>query len=95
MDIGGRGDRGFPGEKDIFVRSFIVSNTIQGSALDQLFNEARTCREWTERPVDEKKVRELYDLLKWGPTEADRIITEDGGWHDPKPVAANVKQVAK
>ncbi|HEX2777791.1 MAG TPA: hypothetical protein VHN10_14210, partial [Candidatus Acidoferrales bacterium] len=36
-----------------------------------------------------------YDPNTWGPTEADRIITEDGGWHDPKPVAANAKQVAK
>jgi glucose-6-phosphate 1-dehydrogenase len=36
-----------------------------------------------------------YDPNTWGPTEADRIITEDGGWHDPKPVAANVMQVAK
>jgi glucose-6-phosphate 1-dehydrogenase len=36
-----------------------------------------------------------YDPNSWGPTEADRIITEDGGWHDPKPVAASVKQAAK
>jgi len=66
-----KGDRGFPGEKNTFVRSFIVSNTIQRSALDQLFNEARTYSEWTERPVDEQKVRELYDVLKWGPTSAN------------------------
>jgi glucose-6-phosphate 1-dehydrogenase len=36
-----------------------------------------------------------YDPNTWGPAEADRIITEDGGWHDPRPVAANVMQVAK
>jgi 3-hydroxypropanoate dehydrogenase len=57
--------------KFTFVRSFIVSNTIQGSALDQLFNEARTYNEWSEKPVDEQSVRELYDLLKWGPTSAN------------------------
>jgi len=36
-----------------------------------------------------------YDPNSWGPPEADRIITEHGGWHDPKPVAASVKQAAK
>jgi len=48
-----------------------VSNTIQRSALDQLFNEARTYNEWSEKAVDEQTVRELYDLLKWGPTSAN------------------------
>jgi 3-hydroxypropanoate dehydrogenase len=48
-----------------------VSNAIQSSAADQLFNEARTYSEWTDKPVDEEKVRELYDLLKWGPTSAN------------------------
>jgi glucose-6-phosphate 1-dehydrogenase len=36
-----------------------------------------------------------YDPNTWGPMEADRIIADNGGWHDPKPVAANAKQVAK
>ena len=48
-----------------------MSNAIQHSAVNQLFNEARTYSEWTERPVDEQKVRELYDVLKWGPTSAN------------------------
>ena len=48
-----------------------MSNTIQRSALDQLFDEARTYNEWSEKPVDEQMVRELYDLLKWGPTSAN------------------------
>jgi hypothetical protein len=26
-----------------------------------LFNEARTYNEWSEKPVDEQTVRELYD----------------------------------
>src|ERR1700691_3237085 len=66
-----KGDHGFPGEKVTFVSSLIVSSTIQRSALDQLFNEARTYNEWSEKPVDEQTVRELYDLLKWGPTSAN------------------------
>jgi len=48
-----------------------MSNAIQRSALDQLFNEARTYNEWSEKPVDEQTVRDLYDLLKWGPTSAN------------------------
>src|ERR1700691_351405 len=66
-----KGDHGFPGEKVSFVSSLIVSNTIQRSALDQLFNEARTYNEWSEKPVDEQTVRDLYDVLKWGPTSAN------------------------
>jgi glucose-6-phosphate 1-dehydrogenase len=26
-----------------------------------------------------------YEPHTWGPAEADRVITQDGGWHDPKP----------
>ena len=48
-----------------------MSSAIQRSALDQLFNEARTYNEWSGEPVDEHTVRELYDLLKWGPTSAN------------------------
>jgi 3-hydroxypropanoate dehydrogenase len=48
-----------------------LSNAIQRSALNQLFNKARTYNEWSEKPVDEQTVRELYDLLKWGPTSAN------------------------
>jgi 3-hydroxypropanoate dehydrogenase len=44
---------------------------IQRSTLNQLFYEARTYNEWSEKPVDEQTVRELYDLLKWGPTSAN------------------------
>jgi 3-hydroxypropanoate dehydrogenase len=48
-----------------------MSSAIQQSALDQLFNQARTYNEWSEKPVEEKKIHELYDLLKWGPTSAN------------------------
>jgi 3-hydroxypropanoate dehydrogenase len=44
---------------------------VSQSALDQLFRTARTYNEWSDTPVDEHKVRELYDLLKWGPTSAN------------------------
>jgi 3-hydroxypropanoate dehydrogenase len=44
---------------------------IHRSTLNQLFYEARTYNEWSEKPVDEQTVRDLYDLLKWGPTSAN------------------------
>jgi len=45
-----------------------VPSAIQRSAIDQLFSEARTYNQWSDQPVEEQTVRELYDLLKWGPT---------------------------
>jgi 3-hydroxypropanoate dehydrogenase len=36
-----------------------------------LFRSARTFNDWSDRPVDEATVHELYDLLKWGPTSAN------------------------
>lgn len=44
---------------------------IPHSAVNQLFNEARTYNEWSEKPVAEQTVREIYDLLKWGPTSGN------------------------
>jgi nitroreductase len=48
-----------------------VASALEPSALDQLFRTARTFNEWSDTPIDERVVRELYDLLKWGPTSAN------------------------
>ena len=40
-------------------------------SLDQIFRSARTVNGWTDRPVEDATVREIYDLLKWGPTSAN------------------------
>lgn len=40
-------------------------------ALDQLFLEARTYNGWTDRPVTDQDIRQIYDLLKFGPTAAN------------------------
>jgi 3-hydroxypropanoate dehydrogenase len=39
--------------------------------LDQLFRTARTHVDWIDRPVAETDIRELYDLLRMGPTSAN------------------------
>jgi 3-hydroxypropanoate dehydrogenase len=40
-------------------------------SLNQLFRTARTRNAWTDRPVSEQQLRELYDLMKMGPTSAN------------------------
>jgi 3-hydroxypropanoate dehydrogenase len=39
--------------------------------LDVLFRQARTHSAWLDRPVEDSVLRELYDLMKWGPTSAN------------------------
>jgi 3-hydroxypropanoate dehydrogenase len=41
------------------------------ACLDTLFRTARTQNGFQERPVPERMLRELYDLLKLGPTSAN------------------------
>ncbi|MBY4895832.1 malonic semialdehyde reductase [Cupriavidus sp. AU9028] len=38
------------------------------AALARLFTEARTHGAWQDRPVDEAVLRQLYELMKFGPT---------------------------
>jgi 3-hydroxypropanoate dehydrogenase len=48
-----------------------VNSPLDAAALDQLFRAARTRNAWTDRPVSEQQLRELYDLMKFGPTSAN------------------------
>ena len=41
------------------------------SALDQLFNHARTQNKWRDKPVSDALLHELADLVKMGPTSAN------------------------
>jgi len=44
---------------------------LDGAARDRLFLEARTANKWQDRPVSDRTLHELYDLLKMGPTSAN------------------------
>ena len=44
---------------------------LSDAALDQLFREARSHNKWLDKPVSEAQIRQIYDLLKWGPTSAN------------------------
>lgn len=39
--------------------------------LDILFRDARSQNKWQNKPVSEKKLKDIYDLMKWGPTSAN------------------------
>jgi len=44
---------------------------LSNDALDVLFRQARTHNAWLDRPVSDDLLRELYDLMKYGPTSAN------------------------
>jgi 3-hydroxypropanoate dehydrogenase len=48
-----------------------VTDKLDDRALDRLFRTARTRNAWTEQAVTEQQLRELYDLLKFGPTSGN------------------------
>ena len=48
-----------------------MSDKLNKLALDRLFRTARTRNAWTDRPVNDQQLRELYDLMKFGPTSGN------------------------
>ena len=44
---------------------------LDNHAFDILFRQARTHSAWLDRPVEDDVLRQLYDLMKWGPTSAN------------------------
>jgi nitroreductase len=44
---------------------------LDNAALDTLFRAARSQNGWLDKPVAEEQLRQLYDLMKWGPTAAN------------------------
>jgi 3-hydroxypropanoate dehydrogenase len=48
-----------------------LRHPLSDEALDRLFREARTYNAWLDRPVSDDLLRQLYDLMKWGPTSAN------------------------
>jgi len=44
---------------------------LSDEALDQIFRQARTHIVWLDKPVSDDTVRQLYALMKWGPTSAN------------------------
>src|SRR6201982_4045762 len=55
-----------PSEKGLSMTA-----AVSALSLDQIFRSARTFNGWADRAVADAKVREIYDLMKWGPTSAN------------------------
>jgi len=45
-----------------------ASAAVSPEVLAQVFLEARSVNRFTDRPVSPETLRQLYDLMKWGPT---------------------------
>ena len=48
-----------------------MPHTLDAEARDLLFHKARTYTAWLDQPVSDDTLRELYNLMKWGPTSAN------------------------
>ena len=48
-----------------------MRNPLPDEALAQIFLEARTYNGWLDKPVTDEQLRQVYNLMKWGPTSAN------------------------
>jgi 3-hydroxypropanoate dehydrogenase len=48
-----------------------MNKSLDDQALDQIFRTARTYNAWLDQPVTDETLRQMYDLMKWGPTSAN------------------------
>ena len=48
-----------------------MNKPLDDHALDQIFRTARTHGDWLDQPVTDETLRQVYDLMKWGPTSAN------------------------
>jgi 3-hydroxypropanoate dehydrogenase len=44
---------------------------LDDKALDKILRNARTHNGWLPKPVTDHQLREIHDLMKWGPTSAN------------------------
>ncbi len=44
---------------------------LDDAALDILFRKARSHNGWLDKPVTEAQLKQVYELMKWGPTSAN------------------------
>ena len=50
-----------------------MSQPLRDAALDQLFRSARTYNGYLDRPVTTEQLRQIWDLMKMGPTSANQL----------------------
>jgi nitroreductase len=47
------------------------TDSLPAEALEQIFTKARTHSAWLPKPISDELLRQIYDLMKWGPTSAN------------------------
>ena len=48
-----------------------MTDNLSDSALDLIFREARSYNGWHDKEVSDEEIRQIYELLKMGPTSAN------------------------
>lgn len=48
-----------------------MGTPLPDTALDQLFRTARTHYAWLDQPVSDETLRQVFEVMKWGPTSAN------------------------
>ena len=48
-----------------------MHTSVAQQAINQIFNDARSFSRWTDRPIEETVIQELYRLVSLGPTSAN------------------------
>jgi 3-hydroxypropanoate dehydrogenase len=48
-----------------------MDDEMSEAGLDLLFRKARTYHGWLERPITDETLRQLHEVMKWGPTSAN------------------------
>lgn len=44
---------------------------LDDNSLDKIFRNARSHNGWLNKPVTDDQLREIYDVMKWGPTSSN------------------------
>ena len=80
-----------------------MSTAMSNDGLDLIFHSARTHTAWLDKPVDDALLRQIYDLMKLGPTSANMcplrivFVKSPAGKERLKPAldAGNVEKTMK
>ena len=48
-----------------------IARALPEEALGTIFTQARTHKDWLSDAVSDEQLRQIYDLMKWGPTSAN------------------------
>jgi nitroreductase len=49
----------------------VMAKPLDEQALDTVFREARSHNGWQDKPVSDEQLKQIYELMKWGPTSAN------------------------